>query len=164
MIVICLTSIVLNFLTEPFTTGNLYSEHIFLQFLELLTNLLIISEVLVRIYSDSHINTCSTSFITDICILILCLGSSLVFIQEDLFNFVGDATCDNLFIFRSILFIARCIIKMNQGQKNGLTELSIRLYRENEEMIRRKFELAKLRYRYRPSMGVLFEEDEEESD
>jgi hypothetical protein len=53
---------------------------------------------------------------------------------------------------------------MNQGQKNGLTELSIRLYRENEEMIRRKFELAKLRYRYRPSMGVLFEEDEEESD
>lgn len=52
----------------------------------------------------------------------------------------------------------------DRGKKSQLESLVIKLYDEDEERYRRILELAKIRYRYRPSMGVLHEEDEEDSE
>jgi len=52
----------------------------------------------------------------------------------------------------------------NISKSSQLESLKIRLYEEDEDVYRRKLELAKIRYKYRPSMGVLNEEDNEESE
>lgn len=52
----------------------------------------------------------------------------------------------------------------NIGKSSQLESLTVRFYEEDEDVYRRKLELAKIRYKYRPSMGVLHEEDNEESD
>lgn len=135
-----------------------------MQFSEVLTNVLIVSEILIRIYSMLSYRICSVSIIADYFILFLCIGSTIIFLNEDLSQFVGYSTCDSLFIFRSILYIIRISLMRNISKSSQLESLKIRLYEEDEDVYRRKLELAKIRYKYRPSMGVLNEEDNEESE
>ena len=77
---------------------------------------------------------------------------------------LGHTACDTFFILRSTLYLFRIMFICHYVQGSKLDSLSIRLNQNNEEDFRRSSEMAKIRYKYRPTMTPLIEEDDEDDE
>lgn len=137
-----------------------------LKVLEICLSVLITGEIAFRAFSERNFNSCSCSVsnLSDYSIVILSLIDILLCFHQDYMEILGDTTCDVLFILRSGLFITKIMFMCNYGHESKLINLSISLNDEEEDDFRRKFEQARLRYRYRATMPVLVEEEEEDEE
>ncbi|OMJ77108.1 hypothetical protein SteCoe_23380 [Stentor coeruleus] len=162
LIIFCIVCIMLNLFIQIPGDGSYM-----LKILEICLSVLITGEIAFRAFYKRDFNSWSYSIsnLGDYSIAVLSFVGILLCFHQDYMEFLGDTACDILFILRSGLFITKIMFVCNYGHESKLINLSISLNDENEEDdFRRKFEQARLRYRYRATMPVLEEEDEEDEE
>ncbi|OMJ94749.1 hypothetical protein SteCoe_1928 [Stentor coeruleus] len=168
LIILCIVSIVLNFLIQVSISASLY-----LLILEISICAMIVIEISMRIYLQGIKIWCSLGNIIDLFITILCVFGLVLSLQRDLLEKLGNTTCDALLILRNIIFLFRLIIIFKRSDDSKVTTLKISLNSEdmrfdkkdridgNEMVVRDSFDKKTLE-KFRPPMDVLFEEEDEE--
>lgn len=163
LIVSCIVCIMLNLVIKIPGDGIFHIGSYLIGALEIGLSAFVTGEIFLRGFSQRSLSTCSISDLVDYLILTLCLISILLCFHQEFMENLGNTVCDCLFILKNALFVARALFVCNYEQKDRLSGLTVRLNVDDDDC-RRRFEQAKIRYKYRPTMAILFEEDAEEED
>ncbi|OMJ66240.1 hypothetical protein SteCoe_36992 [Stentor coeruleus] len=158
LIVSCIVCIMLNLVIKIPGDGSYL-----IGALEIGLSAFVTGEIFLRGVSQRSLSTCSIADLVDYLILALCLISILLCFHQEFMEILGNTACDCLFIFKSALFVARALFVCNYGEKDRLSSLTVSLNSYDDDC-RRRFEQAKIRYKYRPTMAILFEENAEEEE
>ena len=98
-------------------------------------------------------------------ITLLCVAGFVLSFHETLSNSLGETFCDILFIFRDALILGKItsVFVYKKTPDNESLQISLNLMDE-DELFGRSFSIARIKYRFRPTMDTLFEQDEEDED
>ena len=101
----------------------------------------------------------------DLFITLLCVAGFVLTFHETLSNSLGETFCDILFIFRDALILGKItsVFVYKKTPDNESLQISLNLMDE-DELFGRSFSIARIKYRFRPTMDTLFEQDEEDED
>ena len=163
LILLCIASIILNFLIQFDVSGNAYSAHNTLIVLEILICLIVISEISMRIYLQGSSSFCTISNLFDVLITVLCIGGIVLSLQNKLLKSFENTTIDVLLILRNIVFLARLVLVFKHQKQTNVISVNL-IHREKS--VKKSFNdmnEMKIFGKYKPNMEVLLEEDEEES-
>ena len=162
LILLCILSILLNFLIFDNLSGNFYSESRILETLEMTICILIVAEISLRMYLQGPSNWCSLGNIADLTVTILCIIGLILSLQQDVLQSLGNSTCDTIMIIRNIVFLLRLIIIFKHQDDSKVPSLEINLNTNEEELTTRNLSYPGINPKYQPTMDTLFEEEEEE--
>lgn len=162
LIILCIASIILNFLIQVDVSGKNYSAHTTLIVLEILICIIIISEISIRIYLQGSSTFCTISNLFDVLITLLCIVGIILSLQNKLLKSFESTTIDVLLIVRNIVFLARLVLVFkNQKQSNVI---SVNLMQKEKPIRINLMTLNEMKLfgKYQPKMEVLLEEEDEE--
>ena len=163
LVILCIASIVLNFLIQVDVSGKNYPAHTTLIVLEILICIIIISEISIRIYLQGSSSFCTISNLFDVLITLLCIIGIILSLQNKLLKSFENTTIDVLLMIRNIVFLARLVLVFKHQKQANV--ISVNLLHKEKPVGKNLMTLneMKLFRKYQPKMEVLLEEDEEES-
>ena len=172
LVMLCITSILLNFLVTSSLAGNYNKASKILVIIEVSICSLIIFEIGLRFLLQGYQNCFVLTNIADFTILVLCIIGLILSLQKDVADAIGNNTCDTLLVIRNIIFLVRLYIIYKTKEENQSNSLSFSLTTEEKELVPtntprnviKNPSHSPIKPKYRPTMDTLFEEEEDDEE
>ena len=161
LVILCVASILLNFLIESDLSGKTYIASIFLVTLEVLICVLITFEITLRIYLKGFQNCWTFGNITDLTITVLCIAGLIMSLQENILEALGSTACDMIMMFRNVIFLVRLFLVFKHQEETQVSSLEINLNTDEEELVTTSINMAGIKPKYQ-EMNTFFEEEDDE--
>jgi hypothetical protein len=161
LILLCIASIVLNFLIQANVSGIIQSAHSALVVLEILICIIIVTEISIRIYLQGPSSCCSLSNFFDVLVTLLCIVGIVLSLQNRLLKNFENTTIDVLLVIRNIVFLARLVLVFKHQKQTNVIAVNL-IHKPGSNGLKKNNEL-RIFGKYRPNMEVLIEEDEDDS-
>ena len=160
IISLCLLNMLIKWLMRIYTSSDALSLSGLFQILEISICTAMACEVVLKIYSQEPYHFCRLNKILDIPISVFCISSIILSFDDSLRTLIGEGLYDILLIIRNLVFFGRILMVFTSRETVDMS-LTIKLNGEPRPALGKKFIFERIRYRYRPTMETLFEQEEE---
>lgn len=129
--------------------------------LEIVICVIIVGEIVLRIYLQEKETCCSATNATDITITIFCIFGIILSFQSEMLKTFGNGATQTLLILRNIIFLVRLYLVFKHQNEINLRSVNIQqAFGETEN--NRKLSEMKIFKKFKPKMEILLEEEDDE--